>query len=64
MREDGSQVIVASHSPLLISLPGATLLEVGEWGMRQLDNYDQADIVQSWRAFLQEPCLYLRHLLN
>jgi predicted ATPase len=64
MRDEGSQVIVATHSPLLISLPGATLLEVGEWGMRELADYDQADIVQSWRAFLREPGLYLRHLLE
>ncbi len=64
MRDEGSQVILATHSPLLISLPGATLLEVGEWGMREVDEYDQADIVQSWRAFLGQPDLYLRHLLS
>lgn len=32
--------------------------------MRELQDYDQADIVQSWRAFLNEPGLYLRHLLE
>jgi predicted ATPase len=64
MREEGSQVIVATHSPLLISLPGATLLEVGDWGLRELPGYDHADLVQSWRAFLEEPSLYLRHLLS
>ena len=64
MAEEGSQVVVATHSPLLISLPGATLLEVGEWGIRRLEGYDDADIVQSWRAFMGDPDLYLRHLLD
>ena len=34
MRAEGSQVIVATHSPLLVALPGAALLELGEWGIR------------------------------
>jgi predicted ATPase len=62
--DEGSQVIVATHSPLLISLPGATLLEVGDWGLRPLPSYDDVDIVQSWRTFLQDPALYLRYLLD
>ncbi|HET7380727.1 MAG TPA: hypothetical protein VFJ24_11845 [Gaiellales bacterium] len=64
MADEGSQVIVATHSPLLMSLPGATLLEIGDWGLRLLPSYDDADLVQSWRTFLQEPDLYLRHLLD
>ena len=32
--------------------------------MRELADYDQADIVQSRRAFLREPGLYLRHVLE
>jgi predicted ATPase len=63
MREEGSQVIVATHSPLLVSLPGATLFEAGEWGLRRVAAYDDLDLVESWRAFLQRPDLYLRHLL-
>ena len=30
-----SQVLVSTHSPLLAALPGATIFEVGEWGMRR-----------------------------
>ena len=26
---EGSQVVVASHSPVLTAIPGATLLEIG-----------------------------------
>jgi len=64
MADEGSQVIVATHSPLLMSLPGATLLEIGNWGLRLLPSYDDADLVRSWRTFLQEPDLFLRHLLD
>lgn len=31
MRREGSQVVVATHSPLLASLPDSTLLELGDW---------------------------------
>ena len=61
---EASQVIVATHSPLLMSLPDAHLLEVGDWGLRRLERWDEADLVQSWRSFLEEPDLYLRHLMS
>jgi predicted ATPase len=32
LRAEGSQVVMATHSPVLAALPGATLLEVGDWG--------------------------------
>jgi predicted ATPase len=57
-------VIVATHSPLLMSLPGATLLEVGDWGIRRVESYDEVELVRSWRDFLATPDLYLRHLLG
>jgi predicted ATPase len=62
MRAEGSQVIVATHSPLLVALPGAALLELGEWGIRRAA-YDELDLVRSWRTFLDGPDAYLRHLL-
>ncbi len=62
MRAEGSQVIVATHSPLLAALPGAALLELGEWGIRAAA-YDDLDLVRSWRMFLDGPEAYLRHLL-
>jgi predicted ATPase len=41
LREEGSQVVVATHSPVLAALPGATLLEVGDWGLRRVASADQ-----------------------
>lgn len=59
----GCQVIAATHSPLLTALPGATLLEVGEWGMRET-SWEQLELVASWRRYLDDPRTYLRHLLD
>ena len=33
----GAQVLCATHSPLLAALPGAQILEVGPWGLREAD---------------------------
>lgn len=63
MRREGSQVVVATHSPLLVSLPGATLFELDETGMHRAD-YDDLELVTAWRAFLDAPQRYLRHLLE
>lgn len=63
MRREGSQVVVATHSPLLASLPDATVLEVGEWGIRPAA-YDDLELVQNWRGFLAAPPRWLRHLLD
>ena len=64
MRREGSQLVVATHSPLLVSLPGATLLELGEHGVRTVERYEDLALVQHWRNFLSEPQRYLRHLLS
>jgi predicted ATPase len=63
MRREGSQIVVSTHSPLLVSLPGATVLELGEWGIRRVARYDDLELVQSWREYLEAPDRYLRHLL-
>lgn len=63
LRREGSQVVVATHSPLLTSLPDAALLELGDWGIRQVA-YDDLELVASWRDFLTAPSRYLQHLLG
>ncbi len=58
---DGSQAIVATHSPLIAATPGATLIEVGEWGMRNVP-YEDLELVRSWRHFLDNPESYVKYL--
>jgi predicted ATPase len=64
MRREGSQIIVATHSPLLASLPGATLLELGEHGIRRATSFEDLLLVQNWRLFLGDPQRFLRHLIE
>lgn len=61
MRAAGSQIVLATHSPILAGLPGARLLELGRHGITAID-YDSSDLVTSWRSFLTSPDSYLRHL--
>ena len=63
LRTGGAQVLCATHSPLLVALPGATLLELGDHGMREVA-YEDLDLVRDWRDFLATPDRYLRHLLG
>jgi predicted ATPase len=58
---EGSQAIVATHSPLIAATPGATLIEVGEWGMREVA-YENLELVRSWRDFLASPERYVKYL--
>ncbi|MGO8961857.1 MAG: ATP-binding cassette domain-containing protein [Streptosporangiaceae bacterium] len=62
LAQAGSQVIVATHSPIIASVPGATILELGEWGIRPA-RWSDLDLVGHWRQFLADPALYYRHLL-
>lgn len=57
----GSQVVLATHSPVLAALPGATLLQLDSHGITPV-RYDDCDLVTSWRAFLRQPEAFLRHL--
>lgn len=59
----GAQVLCATHSPLVASLPGATLLEVGPWGIRET-GWEELELVDHWRRYLSAPDQYLRHVLD
>jgi len=61
LAEGGSQVVMSTHSPLLAALPGAQVYEVGPWGIRPR-HWEELDLVQNWKAFLDAPQRYLRHL--
>jgi predicted ATPase len=57
----GSQVVLATHSPLLAAFPGAAILEFGDHGIRAA-TWDDLELVSHWRAFLSRPESYLRYL--
>ncbi len=62
LAETGAQLLCATHSPLLAALPGATVLEVGPWGIRPT-TFEDLELVRHWQAYLAEPMRYLRHVL-
>jgi len=49
--DEGSQFVVATHSPILLALPGARILLCDEEGLRPIA-YDEAPAVRVTRAFL------------
>jgi predicted ATPase len=57
----GSQIVVATHSPVLAAVPGAHLLELGAWGI-QAASWEDLDLVVAWRQFMNDPHSYFRHL--
>ena len=54
LTREGSQILCATHSPVLAALPGAKILEVGEWGMRE-STWEELELVQHWNAYLGAP---------
>jgi predicted ATPase len=58
-----SQLLVASHSPILAAIPGASLLELGPWGIRPA-SWDDLSLVIYWRQFLNNPQSFFRHLVT
>jgi predicted ATPase len=48
---------------VIAALPDATILEVGEWGIRRT-TWNDLLLVQNWRAYLDAPERYLRHVIE
>lgn len=62
MVADGrTQVLIATHSPVLSTLPGARILELDEDGLHERA-WEDLDVVDHYRRFLDAPERYLRHL--
>ena len=59
---EGSQFILATHSPLLMAYPKATIYLLTEEGPRRAA-YEDLDHVRLTRDFLAEPARFLEHLL-
>ena len=61
LAEAGSQAVVATHSPVVAAVPGASILELGDWGIRPAQ-WEELHLVRAWRLFMTEPASYFRHL--
>jgi len=61
--KNNSQFIIATHSPMLMALPGATILLAEDGTLRQAD-WNDLEHVRVTRAFLADPEAALRKLLG
>lgn len=57
--DSGSQFVIATHSPILMAIPGATILSFDDPPVRAVP-YDELESVTLVRDFLQAPERYLR----
>ncbi len=58
-----TQVVLATHSPVLAALPGARILEVGAHGIRET-RWEDLEVVEHYRRFIEDPRRYLRHVID
>ncbi|QIK70814.1 AAA family ATPase [Erysipelothrix sp. HDW6C] len=58
----GSQFFIATHSPILLSYPGATIIQLSEQGA-QLVDYDSVGFVQLYRRIMNDSD-YIQRLFN
>ena len=56
-----SQFIIATHSPILMAFPGASILNFDSYPIKEIA-YDELEHVSLTKAFLNNPELFLRHL--
>ncbi len=63
MVQQDAQFVVATHSPILMAYPGATIYSFDSTPVRAIP-YEETEHVTVTRAFLNEPAAYLRHLLG
>lgn len=60
---EGSQLIIATHSPILMAYPDAQILQFGTEGIRQIA-YEDTEHYQVTRDFLSDPLRMMRILFD
>ena len=58
-----AQFIIATHSPMLLCYPKATIFNFDEQGLKRV-NYMETEHYQLTKGFLERPDFYLRHLFK
>lgn len=60
LKSGNIQILIATHSPILMGIPGAKIYEVQEDGMGEVA-YRDTDHYRITKTFLDNPDFYLRH---
>jgi predicted ATPase len=61
VEEQNAQFVIATHSPMLMAFPSATIYSFDAQVIRQVA-YHEVEHVQVMKSFLESPQRYLRHL--
>jgi predicted ATPase len=61
LKDNNAQFIIATHSPILMGIPGSRLYEIHDDNMQQV-KYKETDHYRITKTFLDNPGHYLRHL--
>ncbi len=61
--DGGSQMIVATHSPIILAYPGALIYQFSEDGIEKV-GFEDTDCYRITKGFLDNPNLYLRSLFR
>ena len=61
--KSNSQLLIATHSPILMAYPGACILELSEKGIERVD-YKQTAHYRTTREFLENPERMVHYLLD
>jgi predicted ATPase len=62
LANEGSQFVIATHSPIVMSFPGALIYLLSESGPKRVP-WEDLDHVRIMREFLNDPAIVLRELL-
>ena len=61
LADHASQFIIATHSPMVLAFPGATIYEISEEGMEK-KSLEETEHFSLTKSFLNNPEMYLRYL--
>ena len=63
VRRRRSQFLIATHSPIIMAYPGATIVQLDADGLREVA-YEDTEHFRITRDFLAAPQAFLRHLMD
>lgn len=61
MIDQNSQFIIATHSPIIMAYPGATIYDLNDLPLKKTD-YSEIESVKFFKSFLKNPEGFIRHL--
>lgn len=61
--KQNSQLIIATHSPIILSYPNAKIIQISENGLEEIA-FKQTNHYQLYKSFLDNPEYILKELLN